>query len=134
MRKTTICLLMLLGSLASFGQNQPQWKIAKVIAVSQDTPIPLTKLFTPTKSTVYRVTASLVELGSAEWLVAFDWVDPSADIPLSNSVGGPIESATFMIVAKAGAPVSYSAPRPNGGSGGFELVFTIEELGGGAKP
>jgi hypothetical protein len=129
MLKATIYLLMLLSPLASFGQNQRQWKVIKVVAVSQDTPIALTTLFTPTKDTLYRVTASLVNLGQDTWTLTFNWEDPLLSFPASFSTGGPTIdcSAALMMVAKAGAPVSY-AVSPFSGTGGFELVFTVEQL------
>jgi len=64
MHKATICLLLLLGSLAAFGQSQPQRTVVQsIILPDQTAPIAQTTLFTPTSAGLYRLNAYISATG-----------------------------------------------------------------------
>ena len=82
MRKATIGLLLLLCSLAAFGQTQPQWRVVQhVILTHQSAPIPQSPLFTPTKPGLYRLSAYIsAESRYANWNLRVSWTDAAGNL------------------------------------------------------
>jgi hypothetical protein len=132
MRKASICLLVLLfSSLASFGQNEPQWKVVqRVVLIDQTNTISQTTLFTPTKPGVYRLTGYISATGNgAEWHLYLDWTDfagSTQDIQMTATYGENIdEIGAYPFVPKVGVPFTYAV---EGITGAYNIAFTIEQL------
>jgi hypothetical protein len=134
MRKTTICSFILLCSIVSLGQNQPQWKVVKsVILRNQASPISSTVVFTPKVPGFYRVSGylSVAGQGSGHWGLYFNWTDLSGEFT-GVGVGVDFDNQPNWIslpplpfVTSAGQPFTYNVP---GSSGTYNVVFTIEQL------
>jgi len=130
MRRTTmIGLLMLVCSLAAFGQDQPpQWKVVhSLVLIRQTVPVPETRVFTPTEAGVYRVSAYWSETGKgSDQQFTLSWTDVTGSAQeLSMSGVGPKPPALFMFIPKIGTPVTYVG---SGSVGVYNLAFTIEQL------
>ena len=137
MRKATLCLVVLLCSLAAYGQKQPQWRVVKSVSLfDQSEPIPNTILFTPSTFGVYRLSGYMAgtNLQSGTALEFFmSWTDASGS-PESSSmvVQNQIPSETInptVFTVHPGTPVVYdveAAPPPVGYT--YILVLTVEKL------
>lgn len=141
MRKTTMCLLLMLCACAAFGQNMPQWKVIQYVALTHQTqPIPQTTLFTPTTNGFYRVTAYLSasgpkQTGNTAWFFNLQCTDI---VPFNGcgtgmivEVNGALNANVFYAFSPhPGAPVSYSTGESNPPpvDTEYNLVFTIEQL------
>jgi hypothetical protein len=129
MRKATICLFVLLCSMAAFGQAQPQWKVVGHGVLLQRTDsIPETVLFTPAKAGMYRMLAYLsTNVPGTGWQADFYWTDFAAgpQVTVMSSGNEAIGETSFLFVPRAGTPVKY---RVIGGNGIYNVVFTIEQL------
>jgi hypothetical protein len=147
MRKPTICLFLILCSLAAFGQKQPQWKVVKhLIRTNQLSQIPETAIFTPTKPGLYRLSAYL-SVADALYVVRnlqFNWTDAAGE-PANVSINATNSkcSATYcsfsninsyVFIPQAGIPVSYlvysegNLAIPFLPPGSYNIAFTIEQL------
>lgn len=137
MRKPTICLLLLLCSLAAFGQSQPQWRVVQsIILPNQTAPITQTTLFTPTEAGLYRLTVyiSATALSSGEeWSFGLIWTDLVEQNPFTLTVSavrnGP-GTITSIFSPRRNTPVSFqveaeNSPPPNSH---YNLAFTVEQL------
>jgi hypothetical protein len=138
MRKATmICLLVLLCSLAAYGQRQPQWRVVKsVILFDQTEPISDTIFFTPPTIGVYRLSGymagSNLQSGTAlEFSIT--WTDLSGS---SESNGMIVQNGTLsetinpsVFTVRPGTSVVYhvqATPPPVGYT--YILVLTVEKL------
>lgn len=143
MRNATICLLLILCSMAAFGQNQPQWKVVNAVALTNQTaPIAQKTLFTPTAPGLYRLDAYLSatnlpgQQNDPSWSFLLIYVDlmtgqgeGAGMIVQANGVSTSyIGSYVFSI--QPGTPVSYlvSASDPPPANSEYSLAFTIEQL------
>ena len=133
MRKATICLAMLLCSLAANGQQQPQWKVVQsIVLLKQTAPIPVTTLFTPTAPGMFRVSAEITPTNSSgTWFVSVLWKDqlrPNQVYSCYNSCDGgyPEFLSTTMMVSKD-SPIQYYAS-PWNEVGGYNLFIVLEQL------
>jgi hypothetical protein len=137
MSKTTVCLLVLLCSLAAHGQKQPQWRVVKSVSLLDQTePISDTTWFTPPTFGVYRLSGYMagtnLQSGTAlEFIIS--WTDVSgttggSSIVLSNQLpSGTINPTVFSV--RSGTPVVYhvqATPPPVGYT--YILVLTVEKL------
>lgn len=137
MRKTTVYLLVLLCSLAAYGQKQPQWRVVKSVSLLDQTePISDTILFTPPTIGVYRLSGYMagtnLQSGTAlEFYIS--WTDVSgtpgsSSIVVQNQIpSGTINPTVFAV--RPGTPVVYhvqATPPPVGYT--YILVFTVEKL------
>jgi hypothetical protein len=132
MRKTTIGLLLLLCSLAAFGQNEPQWKVVRHgILTDQTAPILSTPIFTPTKTGIYRMSAyiSLNGFTISDWEMAIFWTDLGGSVQTyqASPEGGTQRIETFMFIPKEGTPVEYYVSG-NDPTRPYNIAFTIEQL------
>jgi len=134
MRKTTMSLLVLLCLWgATSWQGQPQWRVVQhVVLTRQTAPISQTTVFTPTERGVYRLSAYLSAGGSpqANWEWSFYWNDlDGVGFQTSlDSSDGPSQVGAMIFAPQPGVPVTYattSNPQPHGG---YDLLFTIEQL------
>jgi hypothetical protein len=82
MRRASIvtAVILFFGCINVFAQNAtPQWKVVKALQVTQGTAqVPITNLFTPTKTGAYRVTAYVACISNttdtnAYWYLNFYW-------------------------------------------------------------
>jgi hypothetical protein len=137
MRKATVGLLMLLFSVAAFGQ--PQWKVVKALTLAdQIAPIPQTALFTPTRAGVYRLSVYMSGGGGtpgADWDLSVGWTDftgASSDFnELQVFTGGAnwTEHPPSMLSIANGTPLVYEVDAVGNTSGSdYNLVITIEQL------
>jgi|HubBroStandDraft_5_1064220.scaffolds.fasta_scaffold13696_3 hypothetical protein len=139
MHKATICLLMLLCSIAVSAQKQPQWKVVQAIAVTNQTaPIQETTLFTPIYGGVYRLSVYMsggAGKPGASWDLSVAWYDltgASSDFgELQVSTGGAnwTQHAPSMLSIMPGTPLLYSV-QPDGNTSGsyYNLAITLEKL------
>jgi hypothetical protein len=131
MRKTTICLLLLLlCSLAAFGQAEPQWKVVQHGALIHQTTGNGMTLFNPSTTGIYRMSAYIsASEANTNWRVRLGWVDfgglPQAYVQ-PFAPGAP-QIGSFMFVPKAGTPVTYIV-EGNDLSATYNIAFTVEKL------
>jgi hypothetical protein len=134
MRKATLGLLIVLClSGATSWQGQPQWRVIQhVVLTEQTAPISQTTVFTPTKRSVYRLSAYFSAGGSpqANWEWFFYWndLDGTGFQTSLDSSDGPSELGAMIFASQPGVPVTFATipnPQPHGG---YDLLFTIEEL------
>jgi hypothetical protein len=136
MRKTTICLLLLLSSLAAFGQSELHWTVVKhVILTSQSAAIPRTTIFTPTKPGFYRLSAYISTAGQyASWNLEFYWTDAAGEAtnvyinaetgPCSGGQNCTAAQMSYVLVPQAATPVSYAVVPYDTPAGAYNIVFT----------
>jgi hypothetical protein len=114
---------------AVFGQDQPpQWKVVhSLVLIRQTIPVQETRVFTPTKAGVYRVSAYWSETGKgSDQQFNLSWTDITGSAQeLSISGVGPSRLAPFLFVPKIGTPVTYVG---SGSVGVYNIAFTIEQL------
>ncbi len=133
MRKATICLLVVLCLWgATSWRGQPQWRVVQYVALTAQTaPISQTTIFTPTERGVYRLTAYLSAGGNqANWEWLFNWNDldgGSFQTGLDSS-DGPSELGAMVFAPQPGIPVTYATTAKPQLHGGYDLLFTIEQL------
>jgi hypothetical protein len=132
MRKAMLIgLLMMVCSLAAFGQSQPQWVVVySAVLFGQTEAIPQTTAFTPTETNgVYRLSACLSNPDDAHNTPIFilTWGKISPNTPSATLDGG--QQITVVFTPKAGVPLSYSVKGSRqGATGDYDLAFTIEQL------
>lgn len=131
MRKTTICLLLLLlCSLAAFGQAEPQWKVVKHGILIHQAAGSSSALFTPTTTGLYRMSAYLSASDTvSNWQVRLLWTDFGGlpqDYVQSFAAGAP-PIGSFLFVPKAGTPVIYIV-EGNDPTKPYNIAYTIEGL------
>lgn len=137
MRRTTICFLMLLCSVAALGQ--PQWRVVKSLALtSQTAPIPQTTLFTPTRTGVYRLSVYLSGgggMGPGDWLLFVRWTDLTGassairELQVTTGKANWTQHAPSMLSIQSGTPLVYEVDAVGDTSGcDYNLVITIEQL------
>jgi hypothetical protein len=129
MRRTTTCLLLLLCSLAAFGQSKAQWTVIRHMALTgQSAPIPKTTIFVPAEPGFYRLSAYISESSNKGWFLRFNWIDLSgADQTLDvNPTGESVaQIGSYVFVPVTGVPVSYLV---EGSASEYNIAFTIEKL------
>jgi hypothetical protein len=125
MRKTVmICLLVLVGSLASYGQSQPQWVIVYSVSLyNQTRGIPFTTAFTPTANAIYRISGCLEGSVQSNPAAVVYWArgDGNEATDFTMQAGG---NYSFVFMPKVGIPVRYFVSA----NGGYSVAFTIEQL------
>ncbi len=128
MRKATICLLLLVCSLAAFGQNEPQWRVVKTGVLVKSNQTGFATLFTPQVSGLYRITGYIsTNEGGQEFGVTFAWTDVSgfsAGSTLTATFGNPAQ-IVLPFFPSAGTPATYFI---TGTVGTYNLAYTIEQL------
>jgi hypothetical protein len=138
-RKTTICLLVLLCSVAALGQKQPQWKVVQSLALTNETaPIPQTTLFRPNRSGVFRLSVYMSGEGGTpggDWDLSLGWTDltgASSDFgELQVFTGGAnwTQHSPSMLSMQPNTPLLYEVDAVGNTSGSdYNLVITIEQL------
>jgi hypothetical protein len=113
----------------------PQWKvIAENHQIGGSKPFIGSVMFTPSKSTAYRVTASCSATGDPEsnWSFTFEWRDMAgkdAQASLSCTPSGfKITQQTVLVLTpRRGWPVTLSATLGSGPASYFGF-YTVEEL------
>ena len=127
MRKTMFFLLVLLSTLVAFGQDQPQWKVVQHTFLTGNQSIPTTTIFTPTKASLYRLSAYISQ-DSGDWEIRFFWTDALGGAQtfnlLANQVGNT--EIVYLLVPKAGTPIQYEVSGTLGGN--FNVAFVGEQL------
>jgi hypothetical protein len=141
MFKATICMLLLLCSLAAFSQTQPQWRVVKhVILTYQTTQVQQTTIFTPTKPGLYRLSAYISAEGQfANWNLRLSWTDAAgkptntyitaATGPCTVGQNYTVAEMSHLLVPQGRTPVIYevdAAPDPPAGD--YNIIITIEQL------
>jgi hypothetical protein len=139
MHKTTICLFMLLCSVAALGQKPPLWKVVQALALTNQTaPIPQTTLFTPTRAGVFRLSVYMSgggETPGGDWDLSVGWTDltgASSDFgELQVFTGGAnyTQHSPSMLSIEPKTPLLHEVDAAGNTSGSdYNLVITMEQL------
>ena len=138
MRNAKVFCVLLLGSVISFGQQQPQWTVVEHVELMQQSQtIPLTTLLTPAESGVYRLTAYFSSVGgtaATTWSESLSATDVTGGLVNGNlnlnCRTGHYWSSTPPITAvlKANAPVTYQVSNNGAATCQYNLVIVVEEL------
>jgi hypothetical protein len=137
MRKATIGLLVVLCLWgATSWQNQPQWRVVRVLVLTNQTAgIPPTTVFTPTKAGLYRYSVYLSGTGQrGQWSLSINYNDLTGTPtsvglevgPFSNEVNAlwaNLPVAPFS--AQPGTPVTFTT---FGTAAAYNVGVTIEQL------
>lgn len=120
--------------------NSPQ-VVAKGKVLNQTAAIPVTTIFTPTQTGLYRFSAystgPVNTTASGYWNINLNWTDdfgPQNDEELLQNAGGGYGSVGWpsgsvgTFEAVAGQPVTYSVTLSGSGGGSYSLYYTIERL------
>lgn len=138
MRKATIGLLVVvLSSIAAFGQDQPQWRVVKhVVLTNQSSSIEKTRILTPTKYGLYRLSAYISVRGDSgtNWTLQLNWIDAEGTATNQSIFAtiGPYPSfaeiGSYVFVPHTRVPVSYEVNSSGTPLGAYNIAFTIEQL------
>src|SRR5579872_3483622 len=138
MRHAMLCLLLMLCSVFTFSQEQPQWKVVQsVVLRGQTAPIPQTTLFTPQEPGLYRFSGYVSGTAHNRAGLAFGLTctDETGFQGCGVSMGAgylqPWESiGAYVFSPRPGTPVYYFTEfdNPPPQSPKYTLVFTIEQL------
>jgi hypothetical protein len=129
----------LLAEDAGRGPHRHPVIVSRVRILDSNSTVPLTILFTPKETGLYRITAYMTILSSTiqptSWGAAFVWTDSSKHFESTQLIVGlgnnpPFQETVFTFIAKGGTPVEYlvdtSTPAPQDST--YTLFFTVEQL------
>ena len=133
MKRYLVALFLFGLSVSGFAQAQCAafpCVVATVSLTNQSHAIPNTPIFTPTASSVFRISAYLTTSAgnrSALWQLFVGWTDDNGARKASTATA-PSNSnaniATFVVQDVAGVPLSYQT-KPIGNVGGMTYNFSI---------
>jgi hypothetical protein len=128
MRKTMICLVLLLCSLSAFGQKPVLWNIVAFKHLSGTKNTNAVILTTANTTQVYRLSA-YISATQGTWTLRFLWNDSngSAASATVDAVAGTY-SSTQQTVVIFSPEVNVPVPLNVEGTGNYNGAFTIERL------
>lgn len=143
MKRVTLSLLLLLIVACNMSQAQSQRDLPVVVArlklTGQTQTIPMTKIFTPKSTGMFRASVVLAETvaqGNDRWTGALMWTDVAADEQSeffsvqTNFVHTELSSHLMTpFLAKAGTPLKFFVNSEGGTNAGtYDLFIVIERL------
>jgi hypothetical protein len=148
MNKTFAVAVVLVGVFAlGFAANKSSTSflgprvVATVNLVNQTADIPVTTIFTPPITGLYRVSTYMTMTVSGHGYLTLNWTDnagvESAIVSTTQNSSPPpydycnydnVPCSPTTFIAKAGTPVSYSTQGFGSGSGTYEVYIVIERL------
>jgi hypothetical protein len=139
-KPTLFFLLVLLGSVASYGQAPAKHKptfpqiVARFERLNQTGPISPTTIFTPTHCGTFQVSIVMVQTvagGNGIWFGTFNWTDGSG----SDSTNLQLDTfqrqsanSVFAARVKAGTPFSFQITESNTPGGKYNVWIVVQQL------